>query len=65
MRVVILGGGFGGVNAALWLGDKLEGTSHEVILVTDKPDFLFRPSLIWVHLVKEKSRILWFHCITL
>jgi len=54
MRVVILGGGFGGLNAALWLGDKLKATSHEVVLIADKENFLFRPSLIWVPFGERK-----------
>lgn len=48
MRIVILGGGFGGLNSALWLGKKLKHTDHEVVVIADKPDFLYRPSLIWV-----------------
>lgn len=48
MRVVILGGGFGGVNTALKLGKKLKDSQHEVILVAERPHFLFRPSLPWV-----------------
>jgi len=48
MRIVILGGGFGGLNSALWLSDHLQESEHEIILVADQPNFLFRPSLIWV-----------------
>lgn len=48
MRIVILGGGFGGVNTALKLGKKLKDSHHEIILVAEKPHFLFRPSLPWV-----------------
>jgi sulfide:quinone oxidoreductase len=48
MRILILGGGFGGVNTALKLGKKLKDSNHEIILVAEKPHFLFRPSLPWV-----------------
>ncbi len=48
MRIVILGGGFGGLNTALWLGEKLKDSYHEVVLIADKANFIFRPSLIWV-----------------
>ena len=48
MRIVILGGGFGGVNTALKLGKKLKDSKNEIILVAEKPHFLFRPSLPWV-----------------
>lgn len=48
MRIVIVGGGFGGLNAAFWLGPKLRDSQHEVVLVADKSHFLFRPSLVWV-----------------
>lgn len=54
MQIVILGGGFGGLNTALWLGEKLQDSNHEVILVADKPSFLFRPSLIWVPFGQRK-----------
>lgn len=47
MRVVILGGGFGGINTALKLGKKLKDSQHEIILVEKKDHFLFRPSLTW------------------
>jgi sulfide:quinone oxidoreductase len=48
MRIVILGGGFGGLNAALLLGKKLQSPLYEIVLLSDAPCFLFRPSLIWV-----------------
>jgi sulfide:quinone oxidoreductase len=54
MKIVILGGGFGGLNTALWLGEKLQDSDHEVILVADRPNFLFRPSLIWVPFGQRK-----------
>lgn len=48
MRILVLGGGFGGLNAALWLRKKLDHSGHEVMLISDHPFFVFRPSLIWV-----------------
>lgn len=54
MRVVILGGGFGGLNTAIRLGEKLKSSNHEVILVADKHEFIFRPSLIWVPFGERK-----------
>ncbi|ERI08718.1 NAD(P)/FAD-dependent oxidoreductase [Aneurinibacillus aneurinilyticus] len=48
MRIVILGGGFGGLNAALLLGKKTQSSLCEIVLVSDTSRFVFRPSLIWV-----------------
>ncbi len=41
-RVVIIGGGFGGVKAALTLADS---TKYDVTVVSDHPDFRYYPSL--------------------
>ena len=46
-RVVVLGGGVGGVSAAYELKDKL-GAAHEIVLVSDLPHFEFTPSNPWV-----------------
>lgn len=47
MKVVILGGGFAGHTAALyikkWLGDK-----HDVTVVSERSYFQYTPSLVWV-----------------
>ncbi len=56
MRIVILGGGFGGLNAALLLGKALQSTPHEIVLLSDAPCFLFRPSLIWVPFNKRQIK---------
>jgi sulfide:quinone oxidoreductase len=46
-RVVIVGGSFGGVNAAYQLRRKLDDRV-ELTLVSSEPDFTFIPSLPWV-----------------
>jgi len=42
MNITIVGGGFGGVKAALELS---EDKSHQITLITDKPDFQYYPAL--------------------
>jgi NADH dehydrogenase len=42
MNVTIIGGGFGGVKAALELA---KNTANQVTLITDKPDFQYYPTL--------------------
>ncbi len=42
-RIVILGGGCGGVVAATHLGRKL-GAEHDVILIDRRPDHIFMPA---------------------
>ena len=48
-RIVILGGGCGGVVAATHLGRKL-GADHEVILIDRRPDHIFMPAFLFVML---------------
>ena len=48
-RIVILGGGCGGVVAATNLGRKL-GADHDVILVDRRPNHLFMPAFLFVML---------------
>lgn len=45
--IVVLGGGIGGLSAAFELKDEL-GDKHEIVLVSDQPDFEFTPSNPWV-----------------
>jgi len=45
--IVVLGGGIGGLSAAFELKDEL-GDRHEIVLVSDQPDFEFTPSNPWV-----------------
>ncbi len=50
MRIVIAGGGFGGLSAALTLAKLFhmpQQKDHEIVLVSQREYFLFRPSLIW------------------
>ncbi|MCZ6624860.1 MAG: FAD/NAD(P)-binding oxidoreductase, partial [Deltaproteobacteria bacterium] len=46
-RIVVLGGGSGGVVAATNLGRKL-GNNHDVILVDKRPDHIFMPAFLFV-----------------
>ena len=46
-RIVIVGGSFGGVNAAYQLRRRL-GERAELTLISAEPDFTFMPSLPWV-----------------
>ena len=44
-KVLILGGGFGGVVAAEWLAERL-GTEREITLASRSREFLFYPALV-------------------
>lgn len=46
-RVCVIGAGFAGHTAALYLGDKL-GRDHEVTVINRSPSFVYIPSLVWV-----------------
>ena len=46
-RVVVLGGSFAGMTAAIELKHRL-GAAHDVTVISKEKDFLFMPSLIWV-----------------
>jgi sulfide:quinone oxidoreductase len=46
-RVVVIGAGFAGHTAAMYLGDDLKG-DHQVTVVNPQDYFLFIPSLVWV-----------------
>ena len=48
-KIVILGGGCGGVVAATQLGRKL-GADHDVILIDRRPDHIFMPAFLFVML---------------
>ncbi len=45
--VIVIGTGLGGMSAAYELKAEL-GKDHEVILVSNKPDFEFTPSNPWI-----------------
>jgi sulfide:quinone oxidoreductase len=56
-KIVIMGAGFAGHTAALYLGDAL-GKEHEITVVNKFDYFLFVPSLVWVgvnHMKHEKT----------
>ncbi|CAM3811606.1 NAD(P)/FAD-dependent oxidoreductase [Cytobacillus oceanisediminis] len=48
MRIAIVGAGFGGLNAAVELRKKLKPSQFQIIVISDHPQFVFRPSLIWL-----------------
>ena len=48
MHIVIIGGSFGGLNAAYDLRRLLPRRSHEITLISKEPRFIFIPSLPWV-----------------
>lgn len=52
-KIVILGGGFGGVVAATELRKKL-GKEHKVILIDKSREHLFTPSLLWLILDERR-----------
>ncbi|NSL52745.1 NAD(P)/FAD-dependent oxidoreductase [Calidifontibacillus erzurumensis] len=52
-KVVILGAGFSGQTAALYLRKKLD-KKHEVIVVNPWPRFTYIPSLVWVGIGRMK-----------
>ncbi len=54
-KIVVLGGGCGGVVAATQLGRKL-GADHDVILVDRRPDHIFMPAFLFVMLGERQPR---------
>ena len=56
-KIVVIGAGFAGHTAAMYLGDAL-GKEHEITVVNKFDYFLFIPSLVWVgvnHMKHEKT----------
>ncbi len=56
-KVVVIGAGFAGHTAALYLGDKL-GRKHEVTVISNRDVFGYVPSWVWVgvgHMKPEKT----------
>jgi sulfide:quinone oxidoreductase len=56
-KVIIIGAGFAGHTAALYLGSAL-GKKHEITVINKYDYFLFIPSLVWVsidHMKHEKT----------
>ncbi len=58
-RIVVVGGSFAGMTAAIELRNKL-GNAHEVKVFSKFKDFLFMPSLIWVPFGKRKREDITF-----
>ncbi|WP_152966721.1 hypothetical protein [Sporosarcina globispora] len=56
MRIVVIGSGFGGVNAAVEIRKKLKEPKDEIIVISDIAQFVFRPSLIWLPFHKQKLK---------
>jgi sulfide:quinone oxidoreductase len=57
-KVAIIGAGFAGQIAALYLGDAL-GKNHEITMINMSDRFLYVPSLVWVgvgHMHPDKPR---------
>ena len=46
-KIAIIGAGFAGHTAAMYLGDAL-GKDHEITVINKHEDFVFIPSLVWV-----------------
>lgn len=51
-KIVIMGAGFGGITAAYELRQEI-GAEHEILLVSDRPDFQFVPSNPWVAVARR------------
>jgi NADH dehydrogenase FAD-containing subunit len=54
-RIVVLGGGFGGLEAVFYLRKRL-GRHAELTLVSDRDEFLFKPNTIYIPFGKEPER---------
>ncbi len=54
-KVVVVGGSFAGLTAALDLRRGL-GKEHDVVLISNNPDFVFIPSLPWVVLGSRTAK---------
>jgi sulfide:quinone oxidoreductase len=57
-RIVVIGAGFAGHTAAMYLGDAL-GKDHEVTMISESDRFSYIPSWVWVgvgHMDVEKTR---------
>lgn len=58
MRIIIIGGSFGGLTTAYRLRKHLDSQKYEIILISKDPRFVFIPSLPWVAVgIKRLDRI--------
>ena len=58
-RVLVLGGNFGGLTAALTVKRELHG-DVDVTVLSDRDHFLFNPSLIWLPFGKRTAKDITF-----
>ena len=58
-RVLVLGGNFGGLTAALAVKHELHG-DVDVTVLSDRDHFLFNPSLIWLPFGKRTTKDITF-----
>ncbi|MED1472747.1 NAD(P)/FAD-dependent oxidoreductase [Bacillus salipaludis] len=56
MRIVIIGSGFGGLNAAVEIRKKLKHSQLVITVISDREEFIFRPSLIWIPFHKHSIK---------
>ncbi len=56
-RIVILGGGFAGLESAFYLRTKLDGRA-DLTLVSDSPQFLFKPNTIYIPFGADPASLL-------
>ena len=61
MRIIIIGGSFGGLIAAFDLRRLLPRRNHEIVLISKERRFTFIPALPWVTMGQKPSTI--FHLI--
>lgn len=54
-RIVVLGGGFGGLESLFYLKYKL-GDRADLSLVSDEPKFLFKPNTIYIPFGQEREK---------
>jgi len=47
-KVVIIGAGFAGQTAALYLADALDRRAHQITMINKYESFVYTPSLVWV-----------------
>ncbi|MHB1652974.1 MAG: NAD(P)/FAD-dependent oxidoreductase [Desulfitobacteriaceae bacterium] len=59
-KIIVVGGNFAGLTCALEMKRKL-GNSHEVIMISKSPVFIFIPSLIWVPFGEREIKDITIH----